>query len=306
MVSKFRPLLAATVDDSNIDQLKYPLLASPKLDGIRALVVDGVLVSRTLKPIRNKELQKLYGRSEWNGLDGELIDGPAAGVGVFRRTTSAVMGENNNSSDCRFYIFDNFLDSACPYMARFNCFASPVPITTLPPRTDILTHVQVFNLEELIAFEKRVLDNGFEGVMLRSPSGKYKYGRSTFKEGILLKLKRGQIQNGDAQIIGFSERMQNNNEATIDNLGLQKRGSSKEHLVGKGDLGALRVKDIDTGYEFSIGIGTGLNDALRSEIWDNQENYLGKIVRYEWFKYGNYDLPRFPKFVSFRDKEDIS
>ena len=68
----FKPMLAATVSD---EPLSYPLLASVKLDGVRALVVDGVVMGRSLKPIPNKHVQRLFGHTQLNGLDGELIVG---------------------------------------------------------------------------------------------------------------------------------------------------------------------------------------------------------------------------------------
>ena len=50
-----KPMLAALCED--VTKLRYPVIASPKLDGIRALVIDGQLVSRTLKPIPNRYVQ---------------------------------------------------------------------------------------------------------------------------------------------------------------------------------------------------------------------------------------------------------
>ena len=51
-----RPMLAAKATDSELQALftkGRSFLLSPKIDGIRALVVNGQLVSRTMKPIRN-------------------------------------------------------------------------------------------------------------------------------------------------------------------------------------------------------------------------------------------------------------
>lgn len=64
----FKPMLAATVVDRT--KLRFPFLASPKLDGIRCIVLDGQVLSRSLKPIRNKFIVKqLQGLPN---LDGEL------------------------------------------------------------------------------------------------------------------------------------------------------------------------------------------------------------------------------------------
>ena len=45
-------MAAASIKD--VDSLKYPVMASAKLDGIRALVSDGIVLSRSGKPIPNK------------------------------------------------------------------------------------------------------------------------------------------------------------------------------------------------------------------------------------------------------------
>ena len=54
--------------------------------------------------------------------------------------------------------------------------------------------------------------------MARHRHGLYKLGRSTFIEQGLIKLKR--FEDGEAEIIGFKEKMLNQNEATIDARGV--------------------------------------------------------------------------------------
>ena len=63
-----KPMLAAPSDGND---LKYPIMVSPKLDGVRAIIIDGVVMSRSLKPIPNKYVQSLFGLEKFNGFDGE-------------------------------------------------------------------------------------------------------------------------------------------------------------------------------------------------------------------------------------------
>ena len=49
-----KPMLSHTITDTS--DVKYPVLVSQKLDGIRCLIIDGVAVSRNLKPIRNNRV----------------------------------------------------------------------------------------------------------------------------------------------------------------------------------------------------------------------------------------------------------
>src|SRR5690348_12921017 len=73
------------------DEIRYPIFGSPKLDGIRATVVNGIVMSRTMKPIPNNYIQDLFGHDAMNGLDGELIVGDPSASDVFHRTSSGVM-----------------------------------------------------------------------------------------------------------------------------------------------------------------------------------------------------------------------
>ena len=74
-LTKFKPLLAGTVND--IEKLKFPLIASPILDGIRCVVVNGKALSRNLKPIPNKyireRIEKYFSDDTSLCVDGEIM-----------------------------------------------------------------------------------------------------------------------------------------------------------------------------------------------------------------------------------------
>ena len=96
-----KPMLAA----KTCTEYRFPLLGSPKLDGIRCLVVDGVVVGRSLKPIPNAYVQEQFGKPEFEGFDGELIVGSPVGDGCFQRTSSGVMSEDG-TPDVSYHVFD--------------------------------------------------------------------------------------------------------------------------------------------------------------------------------------------------------
>ena len=137
--------------------------------------------------------------------------------------------------------------------------------------------------------------------MVRKPDAPYKFGRSTLKEGYLLKVKR--FTDAEAKIIGFEERMYNENEATTDALGHTERSTHKAGMKPAGDLGAFIVRDLRT--EMSFRIGTGFTAAQRKEYWTTRNKLMNKIVKYKHFEQGAVDLPRFPVFIGFRDPEDM-
>ena len=51
-----KPLLAGKFDSG---KAKFPYAATPKIDGIRFLIVGGAALTRSFKPIRNEYLQKI-------------------------------------------------------------------------------------------------------------------------------------------------------------------------------------------------------------------------------------------------------
>lgn len=282
----FRPMLAT---DADLDKLRYSLLASPKLDGIRAVVRDGVVYSRSNKPIPNKYVQSLF--SQYEHYDGELIVGEPTAHDVYRQTTSGVMSADGEP-DVRFFVFDHVSSISSPYRHR---------ATKLSTAKHLILHEQkeIFDLEQLLAYEQDCLDEGYEGLILRDPSAPYKMGRSTAREGYLLKLKR--MKTDEATIVGFIEREHNGNVAAINELGQTKRSSHKANKSGRGDLGALvcRLGDV----EFNI--GTGFTDTERADIWADKDKYLGKLVSFNHFPIGSYDKPRHPSFKGLRNPIDL-
>ncbi|MNQ26043.1 DNA ligase [compost metagenome] len=295
MIELKKPLLACAVEDTS--KLKYPCYASVKIDGLRCLIKDGVAYSRSMKPIPSKAVQELFGKPEYNGMDGELIYGDMLDPLVFNKTTSFCMSkevqEGMEKELISYRVFDRW-DLDLPWIERYQQIMSGWPEVTQVWR---LRHHLIENESQLLDLEDVLLSNGAEGVMVRDADGKYKQGRSTLRDGILLKLKR--FQDAECIVAGFEELMHNSNEAKINETGHTDRSSHKENLVPMNTLGALLVKDIESSVDFSI--GTGYTAAQRKEIWDNREQWLGKIVKYKFFPVGaGYEKPRFPTFIGER------
>ena len=288
-----KPLLAHTIEDTSA--IRYPVMVSVKLDGIRCLIIDGVAMTRSLKPIRNEYIQSIIGKPEFEGLDGELIVGDIFAKDCYRVTNSGVMSKDGEP-DFKYHVFDWW--NAPPLVFRERL--AELNVERWGDHIIIVPHLIAHNEADLLKIEANVLEAGGEGIMVRSLDGRYKFGRSTMKEGILGKLKR--FVDDEFEVIGFEERMHNGNEATVNALGHSERSSHKENKVGRGDLGALVCRTAD-GLEFNV--GSGFDDELRRQIWANRENVRGKLVKVKHFTVGVKDLPRFPTFLGFRDGDDL-
>lgn len=295
----FRPLLAAKAD---LDKLKFPVYASPKLDGIRAMTgVTGSICSRNLKAIPNRHIQKIA-ETFPPYLDGEILTYTNASLDDFNTIQSKVMSADGEPR-FKFHVFDWFGkrasgDHAQPFSRRAGMAERLVFDTARMKREfplfSVPQHV-VNSIEELTDLETRFVEkDGWEGVMLRSPDGPYKFGRSTVNEGILLKVKR--FEDDEAIVLDTVERFHNSNEATTNALGLTERSSSKAGKVGTDTLGALVCEWKGIRFE----IGTGFNEAQRAEYWGERDALPGRTVTFKFQGVGSQGAPRFPVFLGFR------
>lgn len=284
------------------ESLKYPLLASPKIDGIRATNKNGVLLSRTMTPIPNAYTQHLFNSPLWHGFDGELVVGSPNHPNCMQNTMSGVMSREG-APDVKWFVFDCWgVDKPYVHRARLakSYIESVIGLPIIWLRQTLIKTVQ-----ELYAYENARIEEGYEGVIIRSPDGPYKQNRSTLKEGYMMKVKR--FEDSEAEIIGAYELMHNNNEATIDARGLTKRSTHAANKEAAGVLGGFNVRDVVSGVEFEV--GTGFTMEQRKNLWEawqkNPAYITCKLLKYKHFPVGVVDKPRHPIFLGFRDKRDM-
>ena len=297
MTDIFRVTLSAHIKTTDGVALQFPLLASVKFDGIRAYVKDGVVWSRANKPIPNRHVQQLFRDMEL--ADSELIVGNPADVGCYRKTESAVMSEDGKP-DVRMFAFDMIEPATVPFRARDKALGK---IAVHNPHVVHVQQVAVYTYDELLEFEKNVLAQGHEGVMLRKPDSPYKHGRSTLREGYLIALKR--FVDGEAVILSAYEQETNLNEKLQNAVGLSARSSHKAGKQANGRLGGFVVRDIKTGEKFKIGTFLGVSLEDRALWWTKAKSFEGKIIKYRYQLVGGYAKPRLPIFLGFRSKVDM-
>lgn len=286
-----KPMLAYN-KPYTLEELQYPVIASPKIDGVRCLIVDGVAVSRSLKPIRNKYVQSILGRPELNGLDGELVVGDPTDPDVYLKTNSGVMSIEGEP-DFTYLVFDRWDRGESAWSGSLDALNSCY----------IHEFIRCHSPEEVLAYESHCLEQGYEGLILRYPDAPYKFGRSTLKEGSLLKRKK--FDDAEATVISLEEAMHNDNLAKKDNLGHTKRSQSQEGRTrGKGILGRIIARSPEWEHEFEIGSFKGLSNEDKQAIWENRDQYVGRTVKFKHFSHGAKDRPRHPVFLGWRDEDD--
>lgn len=279
--------------------IRYPKLMSPKMDGIRCFVHGGIAYSRKLKPIPNQYVQWVLGHDRYNGFDGELIVGKPWDFNVMQQTMSGVMSRGDEP-DFFFYVFDDFsvnggfqdrLDSARVRIASSD-----------ESRLKHVPHTLVRNEKELLEYERKCLDRGYEGAMARTPDGPYKHGRSSMKENWLIAVKR--FIDFEAEIVEVHEMMHNENEATVNELGRTKRSTHKANRSGLDTFGGFTARTRE-GVNFRCGGGKGLTASERARLWAIRDTLPGQWGKFESLPIGVKQKPRLPAFLGLRHPDDM-
>lgn len=301
-----RPMLAPR-EVPPLAGLSYPLYVSPKIDGVRAIVWEGRVYSRSGKLIPNDQVQEQFGHHSLNGIEGELVVGEPNATDVFRETMSMVMSERASSEDLRFYAFDRVDDDVCDFETRDDELYQlhEAVWETFPGLFKIGTW-SVYTQSALVAKHKDILELGYEGTMVKNPKAFYKHGRCTLRENIMFKLK--EWADSEAVLLRIEEGETNGNEPTIDELGFVVRSTAKKGMKPSGAAGTLIGRDLATGEEVRVSCGSmSLGD--RSSLWERRTDWYALPDKRKVFTYkhmpGAYKGKRHPTFKGWRKEGDL-
>ena len=282
------------LDRAKLEEIRYPVLCSVKHDGLRAITTKRGPVSRKMELIGNRHVREMM-RELPIGLDGELVV-TQAGVANFRSAQS-LLRRFDGQPEFKFLVFDEQSErSAYSRYQRLTQTRFRWPTwAVLVPQYYFETAHKVWE------FYQETLAAKHEGIVLKYAYGKYKHGRSTWREQLMLRLK--EYETSEAKIIGVEEAMYNANDLEHDALGYAKRSKAAEGMFGKSTLGAFVCKDKKFKKTFKMGTFLGVTEPERRALWAHPP--IGKIAHYRYDPSGGYDRPRQPVFLGFRDEVDL-
>lgn len=284
------------------------LYAMNKYDGVRIIVKDSVVYGKSMKPIPNSYIQKLYGIPEYEHLEAEIIvtvDGIIDPTTSCRETVSFI-NDLDKVSEHRLVLLDEYITGeTTPFKERFKRVCDKYgkfTDTFLIPEYIVFTTV-----EELSAFESSLLERDHEGIIIRNPYLSYKEGTST-KLGHLLRIKR--YISEELYVTGIESSMANNNVSFFNEVNRKTRSSYKENKTPKDEVGVIigtTIKDIrdphsnrlicKKGTEIKIAPGS-MTKEERQFYFRNPDKLLGKLVKFLSFPKGTKDKPRFATFLT--------
>jgi DNA ligase 1 len=264
-----------------LDTINYPVFVSPKLDGIRCVMLNGIPHTFNRKNKVWNKVPNEFVCQELSKLALPTFDGELMVNGGFNKVQSSIMSAKG-ACDFTYNVFDIIAEA--PFSKRIEQVTSIIR-TIQSPRISVVDQYWVENSTQLLSLWDSFIAKGYEGAMVRSLLGPYKFGRSTLKEGYLMKLK--QFFESEAIIVDYKELMHNADTTT----------NKQENMFGGNTLGAL-VMDWK-GEEFDL--GSGFNQEQRDKIWANKESLLGSTVTFKYQEVTKDNKPRFPVFKSFRE-----
>lgn len=274
-------------------KLKDKFFVTEKLDGIRCTAYfegnELKIKTRQGKDITGLvEIEKVLmdNKNIWKEyiLDGELLSIGSTPEDVYKHTMEKVQNKNERKTGIEFRVFDivplaDFLDkkSEVPYSFRrkvlsylkenFTIFDSEF-LTMVP----LLYSGQDENV--ILPILDKVVAEGKEGLMINLDKP-YEFKRTSN----LLKVKK--MHSMDLEIVGF------------------EKGTGKN----KNNLGALLVDFKGN----KVGVGSGLTDWLREDMWNNKSKYLNRIAEIQYFEVSKdkngIESLRFPVFKCIREEE---
>ena len=294
----FEPMLArsATLSQQEIESLPFPIVASPKLDGMRVVRIGGCAYTRNMNPVANDATRLWLEQNVPNHVDGELC------LPKMTEKLEDVMSafrSKKGTPEFKFAAFDYFENEGSPFVDRLKKLGEVCRENYMEGGPFvILRQSMVRDVDALRLVIEQHLGAGFEGTMVRRPVGIYKQGRSTYKEGYLLKIKP--FDDEEAKIIGFVEEMENTNDAKTS---IGRRSTSAAGMVAKGQLGAFKCVFAD-GVEFTV---AGFTAEQKTGYWTQQEQLLGQTitVKHQVVHGGRKpgQAPRHPQFKGFRPEQ---
>lgn len=303
-----KPMLA---NDYVEEKVKFPVIMQPKIDGVRGAHLIGSFTGRSLKAHKNRQMTEFFSHPAFSFMDGEVACARATHPDLCRITSSAMSTRDAKPlADSTWFLFDFVAPgiNTHPYVERI-MFLHEKMEELERKHPELWAHVQVVrselvhDIETMRRVHARHMEMGYEGSCLRDPYGKFKQGRSTVREGGLLRIK--DFSEEEAEVLEIIEGDRNENEATVNELGQTTRSTHKANMVPNGMVGKLICKDLKTGKTISVAAGC-LTHAERLHLFNNPHHIIGQIIKYRTFLHGVKDLPRFPTYQGLRSAEDMS
>lgn len=251
------PMLAKT---AKLEELVYPVIVQPKLDGMRMMASSVSKLSRKNTPIDTLD----HIDTSW--LHEQILDGEVYRHGFsFQENMKVIKKVREGTEMVKFHVYDLPLYEG-GYQQRHQALTSLVEGKN---NIEIVPYFIAGCKEDVLKLHQSFIDEGYEGSMLRLDNGiQYEFGK---RSKSLLKFK---------DFIDEAYEI-------VDVVASDRRPSEGVVMCkdGKGNLFGCNMK---------------MSIADRIELLNNKNDYIGKVAEVRFFEFSDDGVPRFPVFVGVR------
>ena len=282
----FLPMLAHPIEKVKAKDLVFPAHTQPKLDGVRCLAYweddEVLLMSRSGKSYSVPHIQEtLKGLLPKDAIfDGEIY---CHGQSCQTVTSWVKNADKGDREQLVYHVYDLPMvlgQDDLPWSARCLALDQLLGPDRIDPGVNsegvrMLGADVVSSRETVDMNQRRYIEQGYEGAMLRLAGGKYEWGHRSRN---LLKVKTFQDEN--FLVVGARE------------------GEGKM-------LGAVvwRCKNDVNDLEFDVSMACSMEH--RQAYFRGWTNYVGRKLTVKFFDRTDDQLPRFPVGKLFRDNKDL-
>lgn len=288
-----KPMLAISYDETKV---KFPCVCQPKYDGVRCLTFVGKdgevhLFSRKGKEYNIPHIKKWANdHRSYLPIDGELYNHKEL---TFQEIVSAVKKESEITSKLSYVVYDIPVENVkfasllkIPYqyndynanlvmhVAGDNRLSMLTDIAKLEDKGPIkVSQSRICNsFEDIKKYHDECVEDGYEGIIIRNTDGIYEFG---FKSSNLIKYK--EFVDAEFDIVDVVE------------------------ATGRDAGTAVFVCVTEDGKRFNV--KPKGDKKLRTEYFQNKENYINKKLTVKYQGLSDDGIPRFPSGIAIRDYE---
>jgi DNA ligase-1 len=296
---------------AKLQSLQYPLLASPKYDGFRCLISGNKdrgmpcnsVFSKSLKPYVNLALNQEFSRFGDSFLAAKVIEGELYCPNMNFNELSSILRSIHKPipGGLQLMLFDIYSAgySHAGFEARFPNLVD-IANNIKSNRIQVIKQKHVASADAAYEYYQLQLKIGCDGIILRNPSGIYKQGRCTLRDGIIYKIKP--CTTWDAQIVDVLQSTMADPAAakSTNELGYSVTSKKKADRILVDAASCFVV--MHNGIPLKVNInGTADHE---KDVWLHRDQYIGQWIEYKGMMVGAKDLPRSPRLVRYR--KDLS
>jgi hypothetical protein len=272
------PMLAHKFTDHK-GKVEFPVYVQPKLNGMRMLFDGEVGWSRGNKEVIPEVIQHLsYPQAKIYDtiLDGELM---LPNNVLLQESMKAIKKYRPELSPKLVYWVYDIVADKLNFGERIGLvdemFGGDDIWDDVPMNFIRVPTYRCNNEAEVMRYHKQFTKDGFEGTMVRSPSGKYEIGKRSYS---LLKLK--DFTDAEYRIVGIVD--------------------------GDGSDSGLAIFELETDSGAKFNCRPEGSQENRAELYKNRKELIGLYMTVRYFELSRDGIPIFPVGVGIRDLKDFT